>query len=83
MQQYDNLDIKRNNKYDKNYKLSKNNVDILNAILYNKDTLKNSHLIEQMAHHRLSPVTHNMYEGFIGTDFTHGAQETEIRGTSS
>ncbi len=45
MQQYDNLDIKRNNKYDKNYKLSKNNVDILNAILYNKDTLKNGHLI--------------------------------------
>ncbi len=51
--------------------------------MYNEDTLKNSHLIEQMAHHRLSPVTHNMYEGFIGTDFTHGAQETEIRGTSS
>lgn len=44
MQQYDNLSIKRNNKYDKNYKLSKNNVDILNAILYNKDTLKNGHL---------------------------------------
>lgn len=51
--------------------------------MYNKDTLKNSHLIEQMAHHRLPPVTHNMYEGFIGTDFTHGAQETEIRGISS
>lgn len=43
MQQYDNLSIKRNNKYDKNYKLSKNDVDILNAILYNKDTLKNGH----------------------------------------
>lgn len=42
-----------------------------------------------MAHHRLSPVTHNMYEVLAETyrisqtDFTHGAQETEIRGTSS
>ena len=52
--------------------------------MYNKDTLKNSHLKKrQMAHHRLSPVTHNMYEVFMETDFTHGAQETEIRGTSS
>ena len=31
--------------------------------MYNKDTLKNGHLKKiQMAHHRLSPVTHNMYE---------------------
>lgn len=52
--------------------------------MYNKNTLKNSHLKKkQMTHHRLSPVTHNMYEVFMETDFTHGAQETEIRGTSS
>ena len=58
--------------------------------MYNKDTLKNGHLKKiQMAHHRLSPVTHNMYEALTEihrisqTDFTHGAQETEIRGTSS
>lgn len=58
--------------------------------MYNKDTLKNGHLKKiQMAHHRLSPVTHNMYEVLTEihrisqTDFTHGAQETEIRGTSS
>ena len=36
--------------------------------MYNEDTLKNSHLIEQMAHHRLSPVTHNMYEVFTEID---------------
>jgi len=42
-----------------------------------------------MAHHRLSPVTRNMYEviseiyRIVKKDFTHGAQETEIRGTSS
>ena len=31
--------------------------------MYNKDTLKNGHLKKiQMAHHRLSPVTRNMYE---------------------
>ena len=58
--------------------------------MYNKNTLKNGHLKKiQMAHHRLSPVTHNMYEVLTEihrisqTDFTHGAQETEIRGTSS
>ena len=34
--------------------------------MYNKNTLKNSHLKKkQMAHHRLSPVTHNMYEVFM------------------
>ena len=31
--------------------------------MYNKGTLKNGHLKKiQMAHHRLSPVTRNMYE---------------------
>lgn len=37
--------------------------------MYNKNTLKNSHLKKkQMAHHRSSPVTHNMYEVFTEID---------------
>ena len=35
--------IKRQNKYNKMIKLSKNNVDKTGIITYNKDTLKNGH----------------------------------------
>lgn len=37
------LNIKRQNKYNKMIKLSKNNVDKTGIITYNKDTLKNGH----------------------------------------
>mgnify|MGYP007084197896 CR=1 FL=1 len=55
----DNLMIKRNNNDNKIDKLSKNMLTICLASCI----IKNGHLKKiQMAHHRLSPVTRNMYE---------------------